>query len=116
MRVKFLRPRSLKAAERPEFGVLFARIRDRVSTLRALYGDGPLEIDFKAIGDEPGVQMKRCEIEQVNGERRSGRTGQRHSLGGFIGVAEYEGDLTEFVPLSRSPLDRSRTANRMGKR
>ncbi len=99
VRVKFLTPTELKGSERPEFGVLFARIRDRVSTLRALYGDGPLEIDFKAIGERAGrVQMKCCEIEQVNGERRSGRTGQRHSLGGFVGVAEYEGDLTEFVP------------------
>jgi hypothetical protein len=99
VRVKFLTPMELKGSERPDFGVLFARIRDRVSTLRALYGAGPLEIDFKAMGERAGrVQMKRCEIERVNAERRSGRTGQRHSLGGFVGVAEYQGDLAEFAP------------------
>ncbi len=27
---------------RPEFGILFARLRDRISTLRPLYGGGPL--------------------------------------------------------------------------
>ena len=31
-------------------------------------------------------------------ERRSTRTGQTHSIGGFVGIAEYEGDLAEFLP------------------
>jgi hypothetical protein len=31
-------------------------------------------------------------------ERRSSRTGQVHPIGGFVGEAEYEGDLAEFVP------------------
>ena len=44
------------------------------------------------------IRMTRCELEHVDAERLSGSTGQRHSLGGFIGVAEYEGDLAEFVP------------------
>jgi hypothetical protein len=99
VRVRFLTPTELKGAQRPEFGVLMARIRDRVSTLRALYGSGPLEVDFKAMGERAAcVLMTRCEIEQVEVERLSGRTGQRHSLGGFVGMAEYEGDLGEFVP------------------
>ncbi len=99
VRVRFLTPTELKGSERPEFGVLFARIRDRVSTLRSLYGSGPLEIDFKAMGERADrIQMTRCDIEQVSVARRSGRTGQTHSLGGFVGVAEYEGDLGEFIP------------------
>ncbi len=99
MRVRFLTPTELKGAERPEFGVLFARIRDRVSTLRALYGAGPLEIDFKAMGERAAlVRIRRCEIEHMCVERVSGSTGQRHSLGGFTGIAEYEGDLGEFLP------------------
>lgn len=52
--VRFRTPTELKGSEecdgRPEFGVLFARIRDRVSTLRSLYGAGPLEIDFRGMG------------------------------------------------------------------
>jgi hypothetical protein len=38
----------------------------------------------------------------VETSRRSGRTGQIHPLGGFVGEAEYEGDLTEFVPYLRA--------------
>ncbi|HML16367.1 MAG TPA: CRISPR system precrRNA processing endoribonuclease RAMP protein Cas6, partial [Bryobacteraceae bacterium] len=86
-------------ADRPEFGTLFARIRDRVSTLRALYGDGPLEIDFKSMGERAArIRMTCCEIRRVDAERTSRATGQRHSLGGFVGKAEYEGDLAEFLP------------------
>jgi hypothetical protein len=40
----------------------------------------------------------RSELRQVTVARRSGRTGQRHGIGGFVGFAEYEGDLAEFVP------------------
>jgi hypothetical protein len=99
VRVRFLTPTELKGAQRPEFAVLLARIRDRISTLRALYGAGPLEVDFKAMGERAArVAMTRCEIDNVEVERLSGRTGQRHSLGGFVGVAEYRGDLSEFAP------------------
>ena len=104
IRVRFMTPTEFKGVERPEFGVLMARIRDRISTLRALYGAGPLEIDFKAFGERAGrVTMSRCELAEVAAERVSRRTGQRHSIGGFIGVAEYdkaeyEGGLAEFLP------------------
>jgi CRISPR-associated endoribonuclease Cas6 len=99
IRVRFLTPTELKGAELPEFGTLMRRLRDRISTLRALYGAGPLEIDFKAFGDTAAqVAMTRCEIDYVAAERSSHGTGQRHSLGGFTGVAEYEGNLAEFLP------------------
>jgi hypothetical protein len=105
--VRFVSPTELKAgaqiAGRPEFSILFARIRDRVSTLRALYGDGTLEIDFAAMGERAAaVRMTRCEVRQVDVERRSSRTGQVHPIGGFVGEAEYEGDLMEFVPYLRA--------------
>lgn len=99
LRVHFLTPTELKGADRPEFGTLLARIRDRVSTLRQLYGPGPLDIDFKLFGERAArVAMTRCELTRVANERTSRATGQRHSLGGFIGVAEYEGELSEFIP------------------
>lgn len=101
--VRFVTPTELKAgqklAERPEFGVLAARIRDRLSTLRELYGEGPLPIDFRAFGERAArIRMTRCALKHVDVVRRSSRTGQTHPIGGFIGEAEYEGDLTEFVP------------------
>jgi hypothetical protein len=96
VRVRFLSPTELKNAGSPDFGPLFARIRDRVGTLRALYGAGALEIDYKAMGERAAaIRMTRCEMEQVERVRS---TGQRHSLGGFTGVAEYEGELAEFIP------------------
>lgn len=101
--IEFLSPTELKTAERvadrPEFPVLFSRVRDRVASLRSLYGPGPLAIDFRAMGDRAvQVVMTRCEIRAVERIRRSTRTGQTHSIGGFIGEAMYEGDLAEFVP------------------
>ena len=99
VRVSFVTPTELKGGERPEFGVLFARLRDRISTLRSLYQGGALEIDFKAMAKRAAaVKMTRCEIEKVEAERVSRNTGQRHSLGGFIGFAEYAGEIGEFLP------------------
>jgi hypothetical protein len=102
-RVRFLTPTELKSgreiAARPEFAILATRARDRLSTLRELYGAGALAIDFRAFGERAaGVKMTRCELAMVDVQRRSSRTGQTHSIGGFIGEAEYEGDLGEFVP------------------
>jgi CRISPR-associated endoribonuclease Cas6 len=99
VRVQFVTPTELKGTEQPEFGVLLARMRDRISALRGLYGEGPIEIDFKAFGERASrVSMTRCELASIAAERTSRGTGQRHSLGGFTGVAEYEGDLAEFLP------------------
>ena len=99
VRVHFLTPTELKGAEQPEFGTLLTHIRDRISTLRDLYGDGPIAIDFKAFGERSRrVSMTRCELVSVAAERTSRATGQRHSLGGFTGIAEYQGDIAEFLP------------------
>ena len=101
--VHFVTPTELKSGSdivtRPEFGVLLARIRDRVSTLRALYGDGPLHMDFAAFGERAeAVRIERCDLRHVHAERLSTRTRQRHPLGGLAGVVEYAGSLAEFVP------------------
>jgi hypothetical protein len=101
--VRFITPTELKSgqriAARPEFGILAARARDRISTLREIYGTGPLAIDFRQFGDRAAlVRMTRCDIGGVDIRRRSSRTGQVHPLGGFIGEADYEGELSEFIP------------------
>jgi hypothetical protein len=107
VQVRFLSPTELKCggtiAARPEFAILFGRLRDRISTLRALYGAGPLEIDFRGMGERAaGVRMSRCDVHWEKIERKSGRTGQVHPLGGFTGSAEYQGNLAEFVPWLRA--------------
>jgi hypothetical protein len=107
MTVRFETPTELKAdgrlVDRPEFGVLFGRVRDRLSTLRALYGEGPLDVDFKGMGERAeAVKLARCRLEWERIDRRSGRTGQVHPIGGFTGEAEYQGALGEFVPWVRA--------------
>jgi len=97
--VSFLTPTELKGAGNPEFAVLFARIRDRISTLRALYGAGPLDIDFQSMAARAAqITMVRCHIADGVASRYSSRTGQRHQLNGFTGEAEYTGPLDEFLP------------------
>jgi hypothetical protein len=55
IRVRFLTPTELKSSgqvmREPHFGSLFTRVRDRLHTLRQLYGDGPLPLEFRAIGE-----------------------------------------------------------------
>jgi hypothetical protein len=104
VRVAFRTPTDLKSGaasvSQPEFGILFARARDRVSTLRSLYGAGPLEIDFHTLGETAvAVRMTGCQVRRLRIQRQSSRTGQSHEIGGFVGWADYEGDLREFLPI-----------------
>ena len=103
IRIQFLSPTELKGAgeinQQPEFGILFARARDRLHNLRKLYGAGPLDFDFKAAGERARqVKLLNSQLTWETHERRSGRTGRTHPLGGLVGTAEYEGDLGEFLP------------------
>ena len=99
VRVRFVTATELKGTAMPDFGALFARLRDRVSTLRALFGAGPLEIDFKAMGERArNVRVIRHDLQQVHVERFSRRTAEHHPLGGFTGIVDYEGELAEFIP------------------
>jgi hypothetical protein len=105
--IRFQTPTELKSggslAARPEFPVLFSRLRDRISTLRALYGDGPLDVDFAGLGERAAtIRMVRCELNWERVQRKSGRTGQVHSIGGFTGQAEYQGELGEYLPWLRA--------------
>jgi hypothetical protein len=105
--VRFLTATELKGGgavvERPEFSVLMARVRDRLSALGALYGPGPLQLDFRQFGERTGrVRLARAEIRRVRITRRSSRTGRIHPIGGFLGEAEYEGDVAEFMPYLRA--------------
>ena len=108
VRVHFRTPTELKSAGgiagRPEFHVLTARLRDRIGRLRELYGEGALTTHSRTPEDlafsqrAAHIGLTRCDIHHISVDRRSTRTGQKHPLGGFIGTAEYEGKLAEFVP------------------
>jgi hypothetical protein len=105
--IRFQIPTELKSAgglaERPEFPILFGRLRDRISTLRSLYGAGALDIDFKGMGERAArVELRRSDLAWEQVKRKSGRTGQVHPIGGFTGEAEYAGPLAEFLPWLRA--------------
>ncbi|HYP15019.1 MAG TPA: CRISPR system precrRNA processing endoribonuclease RAMP protein Cas6 [Bryobacteraceae bacterium] len=107
IRIEFLTPTELRkeetVCEPPAFGFLFARLRDRVSNLRALYGAGPLPLEFAALGQRAReVTLAGGAVRPVDTLRTSRRTGQTHPIGGIVGVAEYEGALGEFLPYLRA--------------
>jgi len=85
------------------FGVLFARVRDRIGALRSLYGEGPLPIDFGALSERAGqVRTVRCDLQYQDVRRLSSRTGAVHGIGGVTGRVDYGGDLTEVLPYLRA--------------
>ena len=103
LRVTFETPTELKAdgqpVDVPEFNILMARLRDRLSTLRTMYGSGPLSIDFRGLAERARqVRIVTGDIHNREITRKSARTGQQHSIGGFEGTVIYEGELREFVP------------------
>lgn len=106
--VVFRTPVDLKSAQLSSpseipFGVLFARVRDRVGTLSSLYGGCPLDIDYKSTGERADlIRTVQCEIRYRDVSRRSGSTGDTHPIGGFTGKARYEGDVAEFMPYLRA--------------
>ena len=104
--VAFRTPTALKgnaSVDEIPFGVLVSRARDRISTLRSLYGEGPLPIDFRALGKQAAlVRTVHCDLQYCEILRRSSRTGAEHGIGGVTGQADYAGDLTEFLPYLRA--------------
>ena len=103
MTIRFLTPTFLRAdgevVRRPEFHHVFKRLRDRISALSVFFGDGALELDFRAIGERAEkARTVSAQIDWVERFRTSSKTRQRHELSGFVGEASYEGELREFLP------------------
>jgi CRISPR/Cas system endoribonuclease Cas6 (RAMP superfamily) len=101
--IRFLTPTFLRAdgeiIRRPEFHHVLKRLRDRVNALSTFFGDGPLDLDFRGLGERAEkVRTISTQIEWVEQYRTSSKTRQRHELSGFVGEATYEGELSEFLP------------------
>jgi len=93
--VFFLSPTHLRAdgqlVREPEFHHLFKRLRDRLNALSTFYGPGPIEADFKALGDlAEEVRTVKHDIHWIDRYRTSSKTHQRHELSGFIGSCIYD--------------------------
>ena len=88
---------------RPEFGPLSRRLANRIGNLCALYqGERP-------VGDLEALTHLADRMRIVGGtvswaevDRRSSKTGQRHSLGGFTGPVDFQGDYGPFLPWLRA--------------
>lgn len=101
--VSFLTPTFIRAAgqviREPEFHQIFKRLRDRINALSTFFGDGPLDVDFRGIGERSEkIRKAGGRFEWLDRARTSTKTGQRHELSGFVGTATYEGELDEFLP------------------
>jgi hypothetical protein len=141
LELHFLTPTTLKSGStvdragevvrRPAFHHVLKRLRDRVNALATFYGNGPLDLDFKALG-QAAEQVETVEdhtrwIERSRVARRRGdvagtrysvagmtdrkstdyrrpATGYAlfpHDLSGFVGTLTVRGDLAAFLPLLR---------------
>jgi hypothetical protein len=105
LRLLFVTPTELKSGgevcSEPDFGVLIQRIVERLWALGCLYqGWQTGDWDYRELLDlTRGVRLVDWSWRHKGVDRRSSRTGQRHSIGGFTGWAEYGGTVGAFLPV-----------------
>lgn len=95
---------AVEVRERPAFGVLVRRLRDRLSALAAFFGEPWQRSDFAELGQRAdAVTLVDSRTVWLTRSRVSTRTGQTHELSGLVGEATYEFPSTasfrEFWPL-----------------
>lgn len=109
VQLEFLTPTTLKVGStaeragaivhRPEFHHILKRLRDRINALSTFYGDGPLSLDFKELG-EAAEQIETVDDQTRWMERsRVARREFAHDLSGFVGAIAFRGPLAPFLPL-----------------
>lgn len=88
---------------RPSFEAVIARLLERCQALETHYTDDPTpqpawrERYLSLTAAAANVQLVDDQTEWVRVQSGSRRTQSRNSLGGFVGLARYEGDLTPFA-------------------
>jgi hypothetical protein len=74
---------------------LLQRLMRRLDDLAMAYGDGPLNLDFRALLDiANGVQVIDDQTRWIDVVSVSHRSGRRTPIGGLIGQATFAGNLT----------------------
>jgi hypothetical protein len=102
IKLSFITPTLIRAdgqlIREPEFHHVFKRLRDRINALNTFFGDGPLVVDFRGLGERSEmIRRVAARFEWINRARTSTKTGQRHELSGFVGEATYEGEFEELL-------------------
>jgi hypothetical protein len=101
--LRFLTPTMLVAdgapVQRPAFGPIAKRLRDRINALAYFYCGKGLEIDFKGFGSDADKIAAVTDLTRwVESARYSRRRDVAHDLSGFVGEVSFEGDLGKFMP------------------
>lgn len=104
VRIHFHTPTELKTdgevTEPCHFPVLMEHILRRLERLSVLYGSGTLMLDPKTLRKHAdAITLTSANLRRIEVSRRGSRLGQTHPIGGFVGSAEYSGDLTSFIRL-----------------
>lgn len=82
------------------FPLLIEHIVRRLEHLSALYSSGTLTFDRATLRKQAdAIELRSASVHQVDVSRRGSRLGQTHDIGGFVGSAEYSGDLGPFMRL-----------------
>lgn len=77
--------------EKPELGVIVRRLRDRLSSLCAFFGEGWYHPDFAGLGEAADrATLVESNTQWLSRTRRSTRTGHSYDLEGLVGTATYE--------------------------
>lgn len=104
VRIHFHTPTELKRRaeirEPCQFSLLIEHITRRLERLSAQYGAGSLALDDNTLRKQTdAVLLRSANLQYVEVSRRGSRHGQTHPMGGFVGSADYSGDLTPFMRL-----------------
>ena len=102
--IQFQTPTRIKSGgslnDKPEFHHIMRSLLRRLSALSYFHCGRRLDIDFRGlIARAQGVRCKISDLRWEDWERYSSRQKQKMTLGGFVGEAEFEGDLGEFLPI-----------------
>jgi CRISPR-associated endoribonuclease Cas6 len=105
VRLRFLTPARIKSDDQlqshPGFDLLARNLLRRVSMLTELYGDGPLDLDYRALlASAAAVAVRASELRWRDVARYSTRQQAAMRMGGFTGELEFAGAaLPAFLPL-----------------
>lgn len=83
----------------PEFHVVFRRLLGRLSSLSLFHCGTPLEADFAGLIEQArAIRLVRDGTQWREWTRFSSRQRRRIPMGGLVGDATYEGELSPFWP------------------